>query len=106
MPTRKIKKKIQPVEAKKNGRKIKVKKDKFAEDEAEAGEEAGKVAGAGAEQAAKRITSRKFKVAKPKSILESEGEDSLAEGGEAKIAPTTKEDVKNIKLKRKVKRKK
>lgn len=89
MATRKIKKKIQPVEAKKNGRKIKVAKDKFEKDKFE---DEGNV------EAAKKITSRKFKVAKPKSLQESEGEDSLAEGGETKLAPIPRQ--------RKVKRKK
>lgn len=92
MPARKIKRKIQPVEGRKKGRKIKVAKDKFNED-GEKFEDEGNV------EAAKKITSRKFKVAKPKSLIEQEGAGSIAEGeGETKIAP--------IPRKRKIKRKK
>lgn len=57
-------------------------------------------------KAAKKVISRKFKSPKPQSLTESMDESSLAEGDGAKLAPPTAEDVKKIKLSKKVKRKK
>ncbi|MBF31870.1 MAG: hypothetical protein Unbinned1322contig1000_63 [Prokaryotic dsDNA virus sp.] len=102
MPKRKIKtikKKVQPVEGRKNGRKIKVAKDKFADAKAEAkaGAVAGAAVGAAVGKSVKKLASRKVKTPKPQSLAEVDDSDSLAEGdGKTPLAP----------IKRKIKRKK
>lgn len=104
---KKIKKRIQPVEGRKNGRKIRVAKDKFVDDEvARESVAPPPVTTEGSEMAelereAKRITSRKFKVKsppKPASLAEQEAGSTLSEETETEIAP--------LEPKRKIKRKK
>lgn len=110
---RKIKRKIQPVEGRKKGRKVKVAKDVFVEGEekkkppvVEAGKEFQAL-----ESEAKRIASRKFRVPKPESLTEREEEGGISEGeGDVELAPITVDDIapltKSKGKKRKVKRKK
>ena len=109
-------------------KKIKVKKDKFKLDK-ETGSAVKKVtsrkikkspmskeekavaegvatASEGADEAVKKVISRKFKAPKPQSLTESRDESSLAESSETKLSPPTEEDVKKIKLSKKVKQKK
>jgi len=105
---RRIKKKIQPVEGKKDGKIIKVAKDKFANDNTPINNpsvvERGKERQALIKQA-KSIATRKFKVPKPQSLVELGDPKSLAEGEakDLKLAPIPANDLTK---KRKVKRKK
>lgn len=106
---RKIKKKIQPVEGKLKGRKIKVKKDVFASDEKQV---RAPVTTAGKEfqdeqdlvNRANKIASRKIKAPKPQSLTEQDGPNSLSEGdgGSLPLAPI---DSRKIKLSSKKKKK-
>lgn len=93
--TRKIKKKIQPVQGKKRGRTVKVKKDVFVEEGTEFEDQEGLV------DEAKRISKRKFRVAKPVSLSTPEQPSQIAESSETRVAPLEPRKKRKIKRKKK-----